>query len=214
MLNYKHNQHKNMTYISSTALRFKKKNLLIAGIITGFVGIILLILTLAATPGSGDLNGDNKVDIADLSILLTKYGTNDPAADINGDGTVNITDLSLLLTLFGTNVQPTNTIAFRLINGDTRAVIGNLANGQTIDLNTMPTSHLNIEAVPSGTSESVRFGLDGNASFRTENTPPYTLQDETGIWTPPVGSHIVTATAFSADNATGTQVAAGSVQFT
>lgn len=51
----------------------------------------------------GDLNSDSKVDIFDLSILLSNYnktGTN--TADINGDNIVNITDLSILLSKWGT----------------------------------------------------------------------------------------------------------------
>jgi|GEM_PF-5965821 len=51
---------------------------------------------------TGDLNGDNAVNIFDLSILLSKYNTSDVTADINHDGTVNIFDLSILLTNFGT----------------------------------------------------------------------------------------------------------------
>ena len=45
-----------------------------------------------------DLNGDGKVNINDLSILLTKWGTNSQPADINKNGTVNIQDLSILLS--------------------------------------------------------------------------------------------------------------------
>jgi subtilisin family serine protease len=50
-------------------------------------------------PGTtGDLNGDGVVNIFDLSILLSNWGTSDPIADINNDGTVNIFDLSILLS--------------------------------------------------------------------------------------------------------------------
>jgi|GEM_PF-3263469 len=59
---------------------------------------------LTGTPISsvvGDINGDGHVDITDLSIMLTKYGTNDSSADINKDGAVNILDLSILLSHYG-----------------------------------------------------------------------------------------------------------------
>jgi cell division protein FtsN len=46
----------------------------------------------------GDLNGDGVVNIFDLSILLSNWGTSNPDADINNDGTVNIFDLSILLS--------------------------------------------------------------------------------------------------------------------
>jgi hypothetical protein len=60
---------------------------------------------IAATPtptptpiaGSGDINGDGKVNVLDLSALLAKWGTSDAAADLNHDGTVNVLDLSKLL---------------------------------------------------------------------------------------------------------------------
>ncbi|MGA1630626.1 MAG: GC-type dockerin domain-anchored protein [Phycisphaerales bacterium] len=46
----------------------------------------------------GDLNNDGVVNGADLSILLSAWGTADPVADINGDGIVNGADLSTLLS--------------------------------------------------------------------------------------------------------------------
>jgi hypothetical protein len=49
----------------------------------------------------GDLNGDGKVDIFDLSILLTNWGEPGGVADINQDGKVDIFDLSILLTNWG-----------------------------------------------------------------------------------------------------------------
>lgn len=48
-----------------------------------------------------DINNDGTVNIFDLSILLSKWGTNDAASDLNHDGTVNIFDLSTLLTDWG-----------------------------------------------------------------------------------------------------------------
>jgi subtilase family serine protease len=55
----------------------------------------------SGTTTSGDLNGDGKTNITDLSILLTNWAKTGAAraqGDLNGDGTVNITDLSMLLT--------------------------------------------------------------------------------------------------------------------
>lgn len=50
----------------------------------------------------GDLNKDGAVNILDLSILLSKFGSTDPVADINKDGKVDTLDLSTLLSKWGT----------------------------------------------------------------------------------------------------------------
>lgn len=52
----------------------------------------------SAAPLIGDINSDGKVNITDLSMLLSAWGTSNAAADLNNDGTVNITDLSMLLS--------------------------------------------------------------------------------------------------------------------
>jgi chitodextrinase len=60
--------------------------------------------TLTATTVTskiGDLNGDNQVNITDLSIFLSNWGTSNTIADLNHDGTVNIIDLSILLSNWG-----------------------------------------------------------------------------------------------------------------
>ena len=49
----------------------------------------------------GDANHDGTVNILDLSILLTNYGSQNSNCDFNSDGTVNILDLSILLTHYG-----------------------------------------------------------------------------------------------------------------
>ncbi len=53
----------------------------------------------------GDANADNAVDAADLSVLLSQFGsavTPGTGADFNGDGVVDAADLSVLLSAFGT----------------------------------------------------------------------------------------------------------------
>ena len=50
---------------------------------------------------TGDINGDGKVNITDLSLLLSAWGTNNTAADLNKSGKVDIADLSILLSNFG-----------------------------------------------------------------------------------------------------------------
>jgi hypothetical protein len=50
---------------------------------------------------TGDINADGSVNIFDLSILLSKWGTSDAASDLNHDGGVNVFDLSILLSHWG-----------------------------------------------------------------------------------------------------------------
>lgn len=58
--------------------------------------------SITATPKKnsrkGDVNNDAKIDVFDLSLLLSKWNTGDSIADLNSDGTVNIFDLSILLS--------------------------------------------------------------------------------------------------------------------
>jgi hypothetical protein len=55
---------------------------------------------------------------------------------------------------------------------------------------------------------SVRFGLDGNANYATDNSAPYALAGDTAgdylPWTPTVANLTLTGTPYSAANATGT----------
>ena len=46
---------------------------------------------------TGDVNGDGKVNITDLSLLLSHYGANYSAADFDGNSTVNSTDVAILV---------------------------------------------------------------------------------------------------------------------
>jgi hypothetical protein len=64
----------------------------------------------AADHLTGDLNGDNRVDIGDLAILQSNLGTTSGAAyaqgDLNGDGAVNRQDAARLAQNFGASISP------------------------------------------------------------------------------------------------------------
>jgi len=57
-------------------------------------------------PCPGDLDDDRDVDLGDLAVLLSYYGTTDGAGpedgDLDGDGDVDLLDLAALLALYGT----------------------------------------------------------------------------------------------------------------
>jgi hypothetical protein len=50
---------------------------------------------------TGDINHDNKIDVQDLSYLLSHWNSSDTLSDLNHDGKVNTFDLSILLTNWG-----------------------------------------------------------------------------------------------------------------
>ena len=47
-----------------------------------------------------DINGNGKVDLSDVSILISYWGTDNAQSDLSGDGIVNLKDLSMLAAKF------------------------------------------------------------------------------------------------------------------
>ena len=104
-----------------------------------------------------------------------------------------------------------------LINADNNQDIALLQDGAVISLSALQTSNLNIRADTTASVESVRFGLNGNANYRTENVAPYALQGDNGgnyyAWSPGTGNYSLTVTAYSGDNASGTAGVSISINF-
>ena len=104
-----------------------------------------------------------------------------------------------------------------LINADTDQDILVLTDGIVLDL-TEIGRNLNVRAETSGNIGSVRFALDGNANFQTENVAPYALNGDTNgdyrAWTPSIGNHTLTASAFSGGSGNGTLLGSITVNFT
>jgi len=67
---------------------------------------VALKLFVRASSWVGDLNNDGVVNIVDLSMLLTDWGTANAAADLRGDGVVGISDLPMLLSHWGGKWRP------------------------------------------------------------------------------------------------------------
>jgi hypothetical protein len=57
--------------------------------------------TISICKSRGDLNCSGKVDLNDLTVLLSNFGMSDTGADVTGDGMVTLSDLSILLSNFG-----------------------------------------------------------------------------------------------------------------
>ena len=61
-----------------------------------------LVITLGRDPVPGDANGDRRVDLQDLNMLLSSFGSGSSDGDLNGDGVVDLQDMNVLLQQFGT----------------------------------------------------------------------------------------------------------------
>lgn len=106
-----------------------------------------------------------------------------------------------------------------LINADTDQVIGELSQGDSLDFEMLGTMNLNVRADVAGLVGSVVFAFDGDSAYRTESSAPYALGgDSSGdyaAWTPSLGQHTVSVTAYSASGGSGSAVGeALSVSFT
>lgn len=106
-----------------------------------------------------------------------------------------------------------------LINADNDQVIAtDLQNGAVLNLATLPTRNLSIRAdMGDGQHESVKFTLDGK-TIQTESIEHYAIAGNDGDdyfgWTPSLGSHKLTVTPYSSDDARGTAGASKTINFT
>lgn len=128
--------------------------------------------------------------------------------------------LLILLCLLGwSTVQAQSVTSFTLINADTDTNIGLLSDGETLNLATLPTTNLSVRAnTDPAQVGSVRFALNGNLNFQTENITPYALKGDSNgdynSWTPSVGEYTLKATPYSGSNASGSTGSALTVTFT
>jgi hypothetical protein len=111
---------------------------------------------------------------------------------------------------------------FLLVNADTDKVIMTLNNGATLSRKAFGTKNFNIVALtshPNPKIGSVRFALNANSNFRTEQNAPFALVSDDGKgnyygWVFALGKHTVTATPYSLGSAKGQQGTPQTVTFT
>jgi nucleoid DNA-binding protein len=124
----------------------------------------------------------------------------------NATGTSGTAE-TVKFTFVDDSVAPQVTGLF-LINTDTQQVIQEIHDGDTINIGDLPPTHTNVNAVTNASASSVKFGFDGNDSFRTESIAPYALFGDAGgqfvAGTFNFGEHTISATPFTDDNAGGT----------
>ncbi|MDQ4139425.1 MAG: Ig-like domain-containing protein [Bacteroidota bacterium] len=108
---------------------------------------------------------------------------------------------------------------FNLINADTDKAIQPITNGAVLNLATLPTRKLNIQAITDPTfSGSVVFYLAGPLiRNHIENTPPYGLFRDVGGdysgWTPAIGNYTLIATPYSGADGRGTAGTSAIISF-
>ena len=107
--------------------------------------------------------------------------------------------------------------SFTLVDAATNEDIGTLADGDVLDLATLP-AELNVRANTNpAVVGSVRFGYRGDASYRVESASPYALAgDKSGdyyTWTPTLGTSTLSATPYSASGGKGTAGAGLAIAF-
>jgi predicted extracellular nuclease len=147
---------------------------------------------------SGTINNNAAAD-SPYSVVVT----------VEDDATPALSDTASFTWTVTTPAEPA-VLTFTLVNADTDTDIGPLADGDIIDLSTLPTANLSVRAntLPADASGSVRFGLDTDSNFRTDNNAPFTLGNGSGGNYSPVtltiGSHTLTATPYTGNNANGT----------
>lgn len=105
---------------------------------------------------------------------------------------------------------------FTLVDADTDRVISNLPNNAKLDRSKLP-KNWTIKARTNKHAGSVRFGLNGNASYRTDNVAPYALAGDTNGNYAPLnivnGFHKVSAIQFSKLNSKGRRGRVKKVRF-
>ncbi len=111
---------------------------------------------------------------------------------------------------------PSSTLTSVLVTAPGGTHLYSVPHGTTINLADLPTRSLSISVVPTTPVGSVR--LQYNGQDRTENVAPYSLAGDTdGLFNPadlPLGTHTLTATAFSQANLGGTPGASTTISFT
>jgi hypothetical protein len=201
------------------------------------VGADLYVLANASDPGGSIANVQlflNNQLVRQEGIAPYEWGAagqNDPLLQNLAAGTFTLkvvatdnagaTGSSTITITVGGGSGTMSIAKFTLVDADRGLPVAGfdpLNDGAVLNLGTLPTRHLNIQATTQpATVGSVRFGYDSNPDFKMENNPPYALAGASTtvweIWTPAVGNHTVSATPYSLANGTGSAGSTKTIRF-
>jgi IPT/TIG domain len=124
---------------------------------------------------------------------------------------------SLLMVTILDHVKSQAITSLVLMNTVTvnNTVIGSLNNGDTLSLTALPSSWT-IHALATSATKSMVFNLDGNATYRIENSAPWSMHGppQKG-WNPvPLGGHSLNITPYPQKDLVGTPGPAYTISFT
>lgn len=112
-------------------------------------------------------------------------------------------------------LAPASAVNVWLIDATSDKRVLKLTDGAVVDPNLLTAGQYSIEAVPTGTAESIRFTTGAGARF--ENVAPFALFGDVRAnfngKSMPNGPQTVTVEAFAGDNGTGTKLAAETINF-
>lgn len=109
-----------------------------------------------------------------LRITTPKAGAFQFQLEVTDDRGARSTDI-VALEITGSSVSPAIT-QLVLLDGKTNAELGNLSEGQIIDKHALGVTEINIKAVTSEGTESVRFSVNSDDNTRLKNTDAYYIK--------------------------------------
>lgn len=108
------------------------------------------------------------------------------------------------LEITGTTATPSITKVI-LLDGKTNVEISNLSEGQVINKTALNLTEINIRALTSDGTASVKFSVNTDQNTRTQNSGPYFIKNQTTYpeWKVATGTYIICATPYGQTYARG-----------
>ena len=155
----------------------------------------------------GDLSGS--VQIGGDTVDTNQVGTYEVTYNVSDQAGNAAVGQTRTVQVFASNAPSLSRLD--LINADTDEVVATLQEGLQIDVNTLASTNLSIEAIAGLNVESVGFALSGPINnSRTESSPPYALFGDDGGSdfvgsTFLLGNYTITVTPYSENGLNGEQ---------